>query len=674
MSADGDRWLPSLTDALNRPQPAWLCVLGWCAATGIFLALVAAFAGPSRIDIGESEYSTWAIAHGQIACAYPSVSLFEAPPVAPVYPLLSGGIAAITRLGHSAPFPSAATLGPECDKAFSAMNRWAKQTGVVVPTTWVGCVTWLALMAGVIAWLRRVGPGTLRLGAGHPHVRRRPAAGVDVRAELLSPTRPARHGPRAVRHGMRLPRTLAGGRSALRPGHSLSAVRAPGRRAPVRARTGEQEALLCGGGSADRSDRGHPSGGHDVRVRPALHRARNGEQPRRGWDGSLGDACQRRGGRAALSSGACRGLGCAVVVGHATPRSWRSPARGGPLSRGGLARPAARLRGKLLPLLLHGPGGDLGVARGDPGVHSADRGCVAGRVDPGDLSPFPSALRRRGVGGVPAERPHSAPQRPCLLGVVIQLVRGGNRRNLGRGSPSRRSISSPCGLSTTNSVPGISSGSGKWFSSFPGSSSRPSPCSPESGNLARRDHKVSSPRLLPQAERRARHGRASSPRLPVGRSPWDRCAGAMILREGTPTVDGGREPKVKSEHGQRRGQSIATAGFVIGPLSCSAPSPPVVHPRPPLGFDVHLHLNIDDDLDLPVVRHFRQGSAAELAACQSDAKTLETALEAYMAENGAYPSPPHRGAPPLRGQLRAAHVRRRRRPVTCRPRRARSST
>jgi len=159
VSADGDRWLPSLTDALNRPQPAWLCVLGWCAATGIFLALVAAFAGPSRIDIGESEYSTWAIAHGQIACAYPSVSLFEAPPVAPVYPLLSGGIAAITRLGHSAAFPSAATLGPECDKAFSTMNRWAKQTGVVVPTTWVGCVTWLALMAGVIAWLRASGRG-----------------------------------------------------------------------------------------------------------------------------------------------------------------------------------------------------------------------------------------------------------------------------------------------------------------------------------------------------------------------------------------------------------------------------------------------------------------------------------------------------------------------------------
>jgi hypothetical protein len=37
---------------------------------------------------------------------------------------------------------------------------------------------------------------------------------------------------------------------------------------------------------------------------------------------------------------------------------------------------------------------------------------------------------------------------------------------------------------------------------------------------------------------------------------------------------------------------------------------------------------------------FAQGSGAEVADCESDAKTLETALDAYMAEKGAYPSPP----------------------------------
>lgn len=37
---------------------------------------------------------------------------------------------------------------------------------------------------------------------------------------------------------------------------------------------------------------------------------------------------------------------------------------------------------------------------------------------------------------------------------------------------------------------------------------------------------------------------------------------------------------------------------------------------------------------------FPQGSAAEVADCESDAKALETALAAYQAETGAYPSPP----------------------------------
>ena len=36
---------------------------------------------------------------------------------------------------------------------------------------------------------------------------------------------------------------------------------------------------------------------------------------------------------------------------------------------------------------------------------------------------------------------------------------------------------------------------------------------------------------------------------------------------------------------------------------------------------------------------FPQGSAAEVADCESDAKTLETALAAYQAETGAYPLP-----------------------------------
>jgi hypothetical protein len=36
---------------------------------------------------------------------------------------------------------------------------------------------------------------------------------------------------------------------------------------------------------------------------------------------------------------------------------------------------------------------------------------------------------------------------------------------------------------------------------------------------------------------------------------------------------------------------------------------------------------------------FQQGSAAQVAQCEADAKALEVALEAYTAQNGAFPSP-----------------------------------
>ena len=156
---DDAQWLPKFADELNRPLSGWSCVLGWLASAGLFVALIVVFGGPSLIDTQESIYSTWAIQHGQIACAYPSINVPNEPPVAPLYPLLSGGIAAITQIGHGTPFPTAAALGPGCRKIYPETNGWLFSSGAVVPTTWVGIVCWLALMAGVIAWLRACGRG-----------------------------------------------------------------------------------------------------------------------------------------------------------------------------------------------------------------------------------------------------------------------------------------------------------------------------------------------------------------------------------------------------------------------------------------------------------------------------------------------------------------------------------
>ncbi len=123
------------------------------------MGIVALFGGPSIIDTRESLCGTWAVAHGQMACVYPSVSLPGFPPLAPLYLLLSGAVAAVTRIGHPVAFPSAAALGPHCDKAFVAMNLWSVQSGAERPTEWIGCLGWLALMGGVVAWLRASGRG-----------------------------------------------------------------------------------------------------------------------------------------------------------------------------------------------------------------------------------------------------------------------------------------------------------------------------------------------------------------------------------------------------------------------------------------------------------------------------------------------------------------------------------
>jgi hypothetical protein len=156
---NSDRWLPSVTDRLNQPVSTAVCLLGWIVSIGVFVGLIATFAGPSDVDVGESVNSTWAIAHGQIACAYPSVPPGGEPLAAPLYPLASGAVAAITEIGHGTPFPAAEALGPDCRNAAQAIHEWSLRSGALGPTTWIGCLSWLALMAGVIAWLRASGRG-----------------------------------------------------------------------------------------------------------------------------------------------------------------------------------------------------------------------------------------------------------------------------------------------------------------------------------------------------------------------------------------------------------------------------------------------------------------------------------------------------------------------------------
>jgi len=135
---------------LDRPLSREQRILGWILSLSIFIGLIALLGGPTSSDSPESVYSTWSIAHGSFACAYPHVKTLSAP----LYPLLSGGLAWLLRIGGSVHFPSAAQLGPHCATAFSAIYKWSVKSGALQRTLQIGDVSWLALMVGLVAFLR----------------------------------------------------------------------------------------------------------------------------------------------------------------------------------------------------------------------------------------------------------------------------------------------------------------------------------------------------------------------------------------------------------------------------------------------------------------------------------------------------------------------------------------
>ena len=148
-----------LAQWLDQPISATYCVGGWIAATVLYIALVALFGGPSQLDAYETVFSTWSIAHGQFACAFPHG--FKT--IAPLYPLFSGAVAAIGHVGGSVPFPSGAVAqGTHCDKAFLAVNAWSLRTNAIGHTVAISYTGWLALLGGATAFLRTTARGRSR--------------------------------------------------------------------------------------------------------------------------------------------------------------------------------------------------------------------------------------------------------------------------------------------------------------------------------------------------------------------------------------------------------------------------------------------------------------------------------------------------------------------------------
>jgi hypothetical protein len=159
---------PTVWDSLNRQVSGFWCALSWLAASAVYFGFVALMGGPTKNDSTESVYSTWAIAHARFTCAFPPVTpvtrsflpdYAPGPHVAPLWPLVSGGIAALFRIGHSVPFPSLHAMGPNCSQAYPAMYQWADISGSHLPTIGIGYIAWFALLTGVVAVLRSSGRG-----------------------------------------------------------------------------------------------------------------------------------------------------------------------------------------------------------------------------------------------------------------------------------------------------------------------------------------------------------------------------------------------------------------------------------------------------------------------------------------------------------------------------------
>ncbi len=154
---------------LNQPLATSWCLIGWVTATIVFVTVVHVFGGPTQDDVSVSAYSTWAVAHGHLACAYSPLSSQYFPPIAspytmiaPLYPLISGAVLAITRGWGSAPFPTSAELGQGCSHALVAMMHWSFSTNVIGPTIEVGYLMWIPVLFGAILLMRATGRGRTR--------------------------------------------------------------------------------------------------------------------------------------------------------------------------------------------------------------------------------------------------------------------------------------------------------------------------------------------------------------------------------------------------------------------------------------------------------------------------------------------------------------------------------
>jgi hypothetical protein len=148
---------------LSQPLSLRWCLFGWICVVVLMIVFATLWGGPTSADATAPDNTTWLIAHGDFGCAYPPAASVVYQTTAPLYPMISGALAAIARIGHSLAFPSSAQLGAACSTTAAAVYQWSFHSGALAGTLRIGYLSWLALIAGIVSLVRALGKGGTRL-------------------------------------------------------------------------------------------------------------------------------------------------------------------------------------------------------------------------------------------------------------------------------------------------------------------------------------------------------------------------------------------------------------------------------------------------------------------------------------------------------------------------------
>ena len=148
-----------LSRFLGYPLTRRQRVLTWTLIGVLAYGLVRVLGGIDSGDSFEVIVPSWAIAHGSLACAFPSGGVDGNPFGAPLYAFLTAGPVALLHLGSAVAFPSGTALGPHCATAAAAIVHWATFANAITPTLQFSYVAPLALAIGAVFLIRARGPG-----------------------------------------------------------------------------------------------------------------------------------------------------------------------------------------------------------------------------------------------------------------------------------------------------------------------------------------------------------------------------------------------------------------------------------------------------------------------------------------------------------------------------------